>query len=223
MKQKFLLPLITFFALTISSKAQISKGAIWLGGSIGYNQYKEDYEATPDNYKNSWLGITPAIGKVIKDNLVAGVGITYLKNNLENSGSIMKQKERQLGGVAFIRQYVPIISRLYIFGEVSAAFRSVKGNAEQLYYNSGYSIVKTKTKGWEGGLSVTPGISVAINKKLQLETGFNNLLNASYSKRKTSSDAAPLRVEKSSFSAGLSLENESQFYLGFRFLINNKG
>ena len=223
MKQKFLLSLVFVCTCIVSSQAQIKKGGTWLGGGIGYSEQKTDYEATTPDYKNRTIGITPAIGKVVKDNLVVGIALRYYSTKLENNGTYtVEQKGKNYGGGVFIRQYVPIINRLYIFGQGDANYTSTKLNETQRDYN-GYQ-TKYKTKGWNSSLSITPGVAVSITKNLQLETGFNNLFNVSYAKSTSSTDQSSANNTKnSSFSAGVSLENESQFYLGFRFLINNKG
>jgi hypothetical protein len=80
---------------------------------------------------------------------------------------------------------------------------------------------ESKIRGWNTGIGFTPGISYAINKKLQLESGFNSLFHATYAKSKTT--AGYNKSSSDSFSAGVSLENQSTFYIGFRVLLNNKG
>jgi hypothetical protein len=225
MKQKFLLSLAFVCTFIASSQAQIKKGATWLGGSIGYNESKTDYDGTPStsDSKTRIVGISPAIGKFVKDNLVVGIALSYYNLKTENNGLYsVESKGNNYGGGVFIRQYVPIITRLYFFGQGDANYSSTKLNETQ-YDNNGIQ-TKYKTNGWNTSLSITPGVAVSITKNFQLETGFNNLFNVSYSKSTKALDgASAYKTKNSSFSAGISLENESKFYLGFRFLINNKG
>jgi hypothetical protein len=224
MKQKFLLSLLFVCTFIASSQAQIKTGGIWLGGSIGYNQQKTDYSGSSSDSKNRSVSISPAIGKVIKDNLVVGVSLSYYNNKIENnnSSSTIQQKGNTYGGGVFIRQYVPIINRLYIFGQGNVYY-SLTRSKETLRDYNGYA-TRYNTKGWGSALTITPGIAVSITKNLQLETGFNNLLSVSYTKNKRALDQSSGNTTKeSNFTAGVSLENESAFFLGFRFLINNKG
>lgn len=217
------LPMIAFaFSLFTTAHAQIKKGGTWLGGSVGYAESKIDNASPTVDTKVKTLGVYPAIGFVVKDNLVFGFQLNYTNNKTENNGSIKDRKDKGYGGGVFLRQYVPIVNRLYIFGEVSAFYNSSKSNWT---INDYYGPTKYKSKGWQSNLTITPGVSVAINKSLQLEAGFNNLFYASYAKSKQSLDiSSPASETKSSsFSVGASLENASTFYVGFRFLINNKG
>jgi len=222
MLQKSLLMIVFAFSLFTTAHAQIKKGGTWLGGSIGYSESKIDNDGPTLDTKLSSVGVSPAIGFVVKDNLVFGVALKYYNNKTENSGYIKEKKDKGYGGGIFLRQYVPIVNRLYIFGEADAFYSNNKSNWTQ---NDYYGPTKYKSKGWQGNLTITPGVSFAINKSLHLETGFSNLFYISYQKSKQSLDiSSPASETKnSSFSVGASLENASTFYVGFRFLINNKG
>lgn len=211
MKQKLLLATVIALTFSFATKAQIGKGSLWLGGGIGYNNSKSN-DATDPGSKNQSFSVNPAIGKAIKDNTIAGIDVSYSHNKSEYAGSYASEQTSNSYGVGFfIRQYVPIINRLYIFGQGRAGF----GYAKQ---TSTYNGTKSEGKSWGVGLNFYPGVSFAVNKKLQLETGFNNLLNIQYSH---STGGSPSK--KSSFSAGASLDDTSSFFLGFRLLLNNKG
>jgi hypothetical protein len=223
MKQKFLLSLVFACTFIVSAHAQIKKGGTWLGGSIGYSEQKSDYDGSTSDTKSRTVVISPAIGKVVKDNLVVGISLSYYNSKTENnSSSTIDQKGKSYGGGVFVRQYVPIINRLYIFGQGNANFFSTRINETQLDYYG--TRTKYKTNGWNSSLGITPGVAVSLTKNLLMETGFNNLLYVSYGKNKRSLDSpsAP-KTTNSAFSAGVSLENQSSLYLGFRWLINNKG
>jgi hypothetical protein len=224
MKQKFLLSLVFVCTFIVSAHAQIKKGGTWLGGGVGYSEQKTDYDGSSSDAKSRTFVISPAIGKVVKDNLVVGISLSYSNSKIENnsSASTIDQKGKSYGGGVFLRQYVPIINRLYIFGQGNANYASTRINETQRDY---YGVpTKYKSKGWGSSLSITPGVAVSINKNLLIESGFNNLFSIAYSRNKTSLDSpsAP-KTTTSNFSAGVSLENQSALYLGFRWLINNKG
>lgn len=223
MLQKSLLMIVFAFTLFTTAHAQIKKGGTWLGGSIGYSQIKTDNPGSTEDPKTTNINISPAIGFVVKDNLVFGIDLNYNNTKYDNYGGYKESKGKDYGGGVFLRQYVPIVNRLYIFGQASAFYRSTRSNSVSIDYYGNQT--KYKSKGWDGNLTVTPGVSVAINKSLQLETGFSNLFHISYQESKQSlAIPAPASVTKSSsFSVGASLENASTFYVGFRFLLNNKG
>lgn len=210
MKLKHLLAFIIFCAASFTTKAQIGKGSVWLGGAIGFNSSKNDNNTAPDSKKQSFTA-TPGIGIAIKDNTVAGVDITYGHSKQENDESgITERKTNTYGLGVFVRRYVPVISRLYIFGQARAGYSFQKVDD---IIGSG----KSKTESWNTGLTFNPGVSFAVNNKIQLETGLNNLLYVQYSKSKN------IVNESNNFSAGVSLENGSTFYVGVRILLNKKG
>ncbi len=223
MKQKFLLSLVLVCTFIASAHAQIKKGGIWLGGSIGYSQQKTDYDGSTSDTKSRTFGISPAIGKVVKDNLVVGFGLSYYNSKTENkSSSSNDQKGKSYGVGVFARQYVPVINRFYIFGQGNVNYSLTRTNETQPDYYG--APTKYKAKGWNSSLSITPGVAVSITKNLQLESGFNNLFYVSYGQNKRSLDyPSASKTTTSSFSAGASLDNQSTLYLGFRLLINNKG
>jgi hypothetical protein len=226
MKQKSLLVLVCIFSLVASTQAQIKKGSVWLGGNIGYSESDSKSESSGD-LGMKVISFKPAAGIAIKENLIAGVTINYSKATNESGGAVMyarKQIDRNIGGGVFLRQYVPVVSRLYIFGQADAGYNKGKSTVNEM---NNVTTPTTKristTKGWSAGISLTPGVSYAVNNKLQLETGFNSLFSTVYNKSKTTSENSGLRSSTKTFSTGINLENESTFYIGFRFLINSKG
>jgi hypothetical protein len=209
----------------VSTRAQIGKGSVWLGGSIGFNQSKADNTPGIGHQKIKAFNVSPAIGIAIKENLIAGVRLGYSKNTSENNPtptSHYNNTTENYGGGIFIRRYVPVINRLYIFGEGTASYARSKITKDELYNNETRAM---ENKGWSTSLGFTPGVSYGITKKLQLETGFNSLFGMSYGKSKETNPDIPSGNKGTSegFSAGISLENASTFYIGFRVLLNNKG
>jgi hypothetical protein len=220
MKQKVLFSLFFMCTFIVTTRAQqINKGSIWLGGNIGFNQNKTEYDNVTPGYKTQTLSLSPTIGKAVQENLIVGVNITYQKTKTTNiGGTTGESNEKYYGGGIFVRRYVPVISRLYVFGDLNIWARRYRSDG--VPYAG--ATVKTQTKGGESGVSLTPGISVGLTKKLHLETGFNSLLSTYYSKRKTTSNSTGYNYTNETFSAGFNLENKSTFYIGFRLLINNK-
>jgi opacity protein-like surface antigen len=210
MKLKQLLASVIICAVSFTTKAQIGKGSVWLGGAIGYNSTKNNNNTSPDR-KNQTFTATPGIGIAIKENTVAGVDLTFGHSKQENDEStgVPERKTNTYGIGVFVRRYVPVISRLYIFGQGRAGYSFTKSTD---IIGSG----ERKTESWSTGLTFNPGVSFAVNNKIQLETGLNNLLYVQYSKSKN------IINESNNFSAGVSLENGSTFYVGIRFLLNKK-
>ncbi|THU37211.1 porin family protein [Niastella caeni] len=217
MKQKFLLSLLFVCMFIVSSKAQINKNAIWLGGNIGFSQIKNNYEQQDENKTNS-LSLRPAVGLAVKENLVAGVSLIYSKGKTDNYGYTgATLKENSYGGGLFVRQYIPVVSRLYFFGEAEAAYTVYR--SKEIPKNNPV----TETKGWFATLGLSPGISFGVNKRVQLESGLNNLFQLQYGKTKRKTDITGGDADIETFSAGINFEGQSPFYFGVRFLLNNKG
>ncbi|MBO9199203.1 MULTISPECIES: autotransporter outer membrane beta-barrel domain-containing protein [Niastella] len=220
MKQRFLLILIFACAFMVSTKAQISKDAVWVGGSIGYNQTKSGTD-TPYTKSNSFH-ISPAIGLVVKDNLVVGISLTYGHGKIKNNGSELENKFNDYGAGIFVRKYIPIVNRLYIFGEASANYENIKSESTSAFGQN--SRTKVVTKSSIGSLEVIPGISFAVTKKFLLETSLNNLLGVAYTKteiKNTTSpgNTKPIITKANQFTAGISSGGKVEFNVGFRFLL----
>jgi opacity protein-like surface antigen len=212
MKQKFLLSFVLSCMFIVSTRAQISKGATWLGGQLGYSQ-SSDKSGSITNNKQTGFTISPAVGTAVKDNLIVGIAANYLHYKIKSDqGS--SRKDDTYGGGLFIRKYIPVVSRLYIFGDARAYFNRVK--SEDIS-GGGYS---TKIKGVDVGIAVTPGVSYAVTKSIQIETGLNSLFNTRYSTRKQNQGFT--ENKNKTFTTGLFLDNTSQVFIGFRFLINKK-
>jgi hypothetical protein len=223
MKLKFLFSL---FALTgvLTSQAQINKGSVLLGGSIGYNKGKSNN--WQQDLKIKTFIFSPSIGVAVKENLVVGARFDYLQQtqNSKYPASYNTKQDidtKNYGGGLFIRGYVPVINRLYVFGEGTASYTALRETNTSTSSNSPTKSV-SKLKGYSTGLSFTPGVSFAVSKKFQIEGGFNSLFNVSYLKSKTnySYGYGSVQSEKQElFSAGISHDDQSMFYVGFRFII----
>lgn len=227
MKQRFVLSLLFVCSFVITTRAQIHKGAVWLGGSIGYNQYKDvPKDTSVHDFKINTFNLSPAVGIAVKDNLVVGIRLTYAHTKTDNDGTVLDSKGNNYGGGIFIRQYIPVVNRLYLFGEAAAAYVSTKQtDTYNQFYNGSYIKSHMTYKGWNGGVSVTPGVAFSVTKKFQLETSLNSLLGVTYSKNKITAERPTTGSDKtiSQINAGIFTDGKVQFNIGCRFLINNKG
>lgn len=203
--------LIFSFALN----AQIKKGSVFLGGDISGSMQKTKSGGSSENEQNGFT-VSPVVGKAIRDNLVFGVngGIGFSENE---SASSSDSKQISYGLGVFLRKYKPLgNSGFYLF---------LQGGLNFSYYHSELEFAinsfKNDTKRYGAGVNAYPGISYAVNKKLHLETGFNNLLYLNYWHEKHEEGISP-RTEyiTNGFNIGTSLNNISSLYLGFRVLLS---
>jgi hypothetical protein len=221
--RKFYIFTITMVCTTIVSQAQITKGSTFLGGSVFYSKSENESENN-GLYKseNSSLGIRPQFGKAISTNKIAGLFVNYnTQNNEQSSGNnISADKGKTYGGGIFLRNYYPLSSRFYLFGEAGLGVNFT--NRER----TNNSILSSEDKSTGMTLAVTPGISFAAGKKLHLEASLNNLFSMDYSTTKTKYYDNAGVVSSSSkgnyFGAAANANGFSQVSLGLRWILPSK-
>ncbi len=209
-----LFTLITIVVFTSSSiYAQISKGSILLGGGIGYSSQENKLEGSTIENKTSNFYISPAIGIAIKENLIVGGDLSF-SSQIQKNGS-NETTNNYYGAGIYLRKYLPIASRFYIFGQGRMGANIFDGETKH-----GTDYISTN-KGYNVNAGIYPGISFQVNKKLHLETGFNNLVYLQYEKVKikTQSLGNVDNATSKSFTVNSSLNNMSGLYVGFRILM----
>ena len=208
--KKITLLLSAILLIVAISNAQISKGTIWLGGSIGYGNSKQGEQ----NFKQRNINISPAVGVAVEENTIMGIQLNFSKSKFESSTG--SQESHAYGADLFLRRYWQIVNRLSAYGHFRAGYASTKEENKSPNYSR-------EVPGWSIGLGATPGIAFSINKKFQLEAGFNNLLYINYNKSKSHVVNAGMSsyFENENFSGGLNFDNASSLQIGVRFLIGN--
>jgi hypothetical protein len=215
-KYLLLVSIATVFTLS-ATHAQIKKGATFLGGDISGGTSKTT-SADTIYAKSNGFTISPVFGKAIRENLVLGIDLNTVIYTAENpSGINYDQKNRFYGGGVFLRKYKPLgNSGFSVFAQarLGVGFERV----EATWPNASTNISKT----FSTRLSAYPGLSYTISKKLQLETGFNDLIALNYSSNKTTTDNTLTvnELKRTNFDVYSSLDNFASFYLGFRLLLN---
>lgn len=216
MKNIITLFLIATLGFCFTSRAQIKKGSIFLGGDIGGSSQKTKSSGITTNTQSS-LTLSPVIGIAVKDDLVVGgdAGYVFFSNKPGLSYSEFKQKDYSLG--VFVRKYKPLgKSNFFIFlqARLGGDYNSIEQNLPS---------ERDITKGFSIGINAYPGISYAISKRLYLETGFNNLVSLDYSFQKEEQSGGVVNVAKTKgFGISSSLNNASYLYIGFRLFLNKK-
>lgn len=210
---KKILPVLITASMFVSSvNAQIKKGSIFLGGDISGSSQKTKSGDITTNKQNG-IFISPVFGKAIKDNLILGINAGF--GIYSNDYPIRNTEYDTYNAGLFLRKYKNIAtSGFYIF---------VQGGLGVSYYNQkeeGMPTTYDNIKRTTIGINAYPGISYAVNKKLHLETGFNNLLMVNYFHEKRETGSPVTTYKTNGFSVSSSLNNAtSSLYLGFRLLI----
>lgn len=213
--KKVLLAILTISLFVYSADAQIKKGSIFLGGDIAASSQKTKYDNGNDRESKA-LTITPVFGKFVRDNLVVGGSLSFSRNRTVNDFSVMT-RFNNYGASVFMRKYKPIGKNgffVFLQGGLTGNYLTTVSRSPMPQYNE-------EMKRTSISLGANPGISFAVNKKLHLETGFNNLLAVSYfNERRSQSGASSGPYRENGFSIFSSLSNAtSQLYVGFRVLL----
>lgn len=208
--------LITFIA-TQSVKAQIQKGTNMIGGNIGYNTQKneQNYSGNSQSTENKSLGITPSYGKAVKTNLVVGADLTYqnITSKNKNNGNTNETKSNGFGVGVFTRHYKNLgSSGFYLFLQSRLGVDVSKSTNNTPY----------KSKSFNIGAGLNPGIAYAITPKMHIETGLNNLFYAGYSKSSSTNEQDPSTSSKiSGFNAGIGLGSSTEWTVGVKFFFGS--
>ncbi|MES1221420.1 MAG: outer membrane beta-barrel protein [Bacteroidota bacterium] len=218
MKKFTILPLVAILFSFSSLNAQITKGSLFLGGNINVSLSHPKADDNSENYNADNFNFSPTIGKVIKDNLVFGAGLTYAytKYSYGPANNISSQKVNSYGANIFLRRYSTIGKgfSIYLEGSLGGNY-SKSDNTPNLNSNN--------FKRTSFGLGATPGISYTITKKLQLETGLSQVFGIAYSHEKGDkggyNNDSPYKNNSFNLYTSLNSNFLSSVYFGFRFLL----
>jgi hypothetical protein len=219
MRKALLLTTVLAFITAIAC-AQIPKGRTLLGGTLSFSQ-ANDHPANNASYpgKQRNVYINPSFGKVIKENLIVGLEGSFYFHN-QKYGSTTNEtvyKNRSYGGNVFVRQYVPLLKRFYFYAQASAG--GSKNKQSQIYNDQTYS----NTEGWGASVSLNPGLTYAITKKLYVESGLNGFALLAYAHSKSEStdpSSGAVSASKGSyFNFTTSLGSGGGISIGFRLLL----
>lgn len=205
--------------ISVSSSAQIKKGAILLGGQLSYYNEKIEKGNTDQKYQGGTFGIS--LGKAFKENKVVGFNFAFSPNkqdNIFNGNDTFNLNYKRFDIGAFFREYKRLAKDFYFFGQVDGAV--VIGNQKEQYKRTGN--LKATQRG--GFVSLTPGISYQVFKKMQFELTIPNILGMQYLVTKIDSQNPQVQNSKRKqtvFYSNLNSNNTSLSWLGvgFRFIL----
>ncbi|HMK02974.1 MAG TPA: hypothetical protein VK489_02235 [Ferruginibacter sp.] len=202
MKQTLLLlTLIAGFSLT--STAQIRKGATLLGGQISFNHTDADNN-TAQQYNSAVFHI--AAGKAYKENSVLGLYMQYAHSKV--SGSFASDFYR---AGFFYRKFHKLAKDFYFFGEMGTGYM---GSKEKRFGVNEVSIYQSGVE-----LDVTAGLSYRVYKKLHVEVSIPQLAGIHYSVAKTSSVTGNSKQDSFGFHTNLNGTVLNAVAVGFRFVL----
>ena len=210
---------ISFCFIALPGFSQITKGAVFLGGDLGVFTSKTTASSGDEINKYHTISISPVVGKAIKENLVLGWmgNFGFVEN--DNNGAPQDQKINTYSLGVFVRKYQVIGKSgfsIFLQGDLSGKFLDSRYFSPPDY--------RSHTKSWGTGIAIRPGISYTVSKRLQLESGFNNLLYLEWFSQRMEVKSQTTEVYKTKGINLLSSLNNpySSLYLGFRLLLGGK-
>lgn len=194
---------------------QIKEGAHFLGGSFGISRSENEINPGNNDFKTTNFLFSPAYGYALKKNLIIGGDLILQSGKNENNNN--SQETKGFGAGFFIRKYQPLGKGFYLFGQ--GRFGVGQTNTKSIAGN--FPSIESNSKQTNVGLTVNPGVSYAINNKLQLELGLNELFYLQYSQGSTETENSPVESSFNNFSIGSNIISSGGLVVGLRILINN--
>lgn len=213
MKRNFLLLFLIAVAFSQLANAQIKKGTIFLGGSVGGGYSSGGTE--PYKSKQTSVSISPAYGVFTKDNIVWGGDLYFQHTGIQYYDGVGNSDQKQInaGLGVFVRQYFPVANRFYLYGQA-------RGGVNYLHDNNTNANGTTKIRGYGVSISLHPGITYALKRHIYLETGLSNLISVGFNHSKSTQEGTVTTSGKSnSFGFNGNTSGGTEITIGIRFIL----
>lgn len=200
-----------------STFAQINKGTILVGGSLGMSLSSDQgYNSTlTQDIKQQYYLVRPSVGIAIKQNMVVGAQLQYGHEKTTEANDFYSNNN-DYGMAIFVRGYKTLGKGFYAFAQLNAGGRYARG---EYHYNA--QIDYNNSRSHEVRVSLYPGIAYTITKRIQIEAGYSDIGYISYTRTKINSSMNTLTsLTRSSFLFGSSVSNLRGITLGIQFLLN---
>lgn len=160
-------------SLLQTGRAQILKGTLMTGGSLGF-QYTTDHEY---NVNTGTFNFQPVFGAFVAKNFLLGVspvviytassgGFSYndtISGKVQTVGVAIRYHTASLGIGPLLRYYIKITPKTYVFLQGSPSIMETWYDADAT--NSSNPIQRTISAQWDFG----PGLSVMLTKSVAVE------------------------------------------------------
>jgi hypothetical protein len=224
MKTKAFLSILILCCISFTSKAQIDKGGILLGGDFGYSN-SSNKQAT-NTFPSESFNANIQIGQVISNNTVAGIIFTvgHSNNHVPDFPDSNYYKSHMTRVGVFFRKYKKIGKDFNFFGEAEGVYSH--SSTDQ---GDNVNVANVTNSVFEGGtVSIAPGISYALFYKFYLELMMPDLVSVSYihSSNVVTQGEPEITTtgtgNKISLATSLNSNLLSIFGIGFKFILPNK-
>lgn len=226
MKKITFLTLSLLFITLISTAQLLKRNQKILGGSLGFylgGAHDTSSLNGKSNTNNFSILLAPSYGKAIKDNVVFGYSVTLGFNTSRSVDSSQENKSKgyQTGAGVFIEKFYHLGNDFYLSARSDLGIFYSQTHYRQ--FIQGSLATENKTKSYGAGISLTPSIVYAFNKRLLAELGLNNFIGMGYRQDKTESGspASKINTKRSQFNFSSTLnfaQTLSNVSLGFRYI-----
>ncbi|MCW3075247.1 MAG: hypothetical protein JWP69_2316 [Flaviaesturariibacter sp.] len=208
--KKLLLVAVAAVSASLASNAQINKGTVLLGGSIGAST--SEAEQGIFNQKERSFSLSPTVGYTIRTNTVLGIGFSYGHGKSSFSGD--NTSSNHFGGHLFLRRYKSLSKSFYLYGEAGLGYR--ESESEQFHTTTDKSIGEQKNF----FINLTPGVAYAVNKRIHLEASINSIASVGYSSGRRYNTSAPGNISKyKNVAFQTNLSSSNPLTLGIRLIL----
>jgi outer membrane protein len=203
---------VTIIVLLLCSSslyAQLAKGTVVIGGSLGYNsQHDRSYDPNgyPYSGENTSTTISPKAGFFISDRSVVGLALSYTAQTSDavyaGIGSLGKTDRKLFSVIPYFRSYKSLgeTAAFFVQAEASIGFGTLK------FSGTPYDISTY-------GFAVRPGFNLFLSRKWALEATFGSLAYES-TKQSPEDSKSSERSDKFGFNFNMStLSLGAQFFI----------
>jgi hypothetical protein len=197
--------------MAAASQAQITKGTKLLGGNLSSSIDRSDSKPLSRQFN---IMVNPSLGFTFKDNRVVGftIGFGHSASRLPNSYS----KSDTYDASMFYRRYLTLGKGFYLFGQANTGYRLF--DADQYSHQS---FNGQKVRQHYIYVSLYPGVAYAVNKRIHLELGMNNLVSLGYTTSTTKTYYPGFHSEEKHSAVNLytNANPQSNLSVGFRIAL----
>jgi hypothetical protein len=216
--KKIYIAILGFTSISQIGFAQIKSQSILLGGQVQYSNSANSMGViTQPEVDLKTASFNLSVGKAFKENSVYGLNLSYSPFNIKNffnGTEYVSSKGNQHSIGLFYRKYKKLATDFYFFGEFGAAYA---GGRIKSYDFSSTNTVSEKQSA--ARLSLTPGLSYKVLRKLHLEITIPSIADISYgSNKRNIISIEEIRQRRFSFNSSLSTGGLDNLGIGFRFV-----
>lgn len=186
MKKMIVMAALALFG-TQFAKAQVQKGNILVGGTLGINSTTSKVDGSDNKVTTTNFTISPKAGYALSDKWMVGVFVdgTFGSEKTKVGENTSKDKNSMIAPGIFVRNYCQIAdSKVYFTSEANVAYGFGSSTENDVKID--------KTTGIRANLM--PGISYLVGKHLMLE---GNLGGLSYQNTSTKLEAGGAKTKNS--------------------------